>query len=271
MFMRTVQFTSLRARKILRGHGSELGKSVSSFYPSNSVVQTLLRSAASDCTLSEFQLFASHLSRNKSIQCHAFPSDYHVQFPSAKNLSHLHVVFQTYADMCQALRIDTATREAAVHRERKNRSRNTISAQVLGVELLTEKDRRIFLGCNAPSRSSSYRMTSLYQESRAWFEGSWECGFCVRSDSASELFQQENDAICDRHSPENSHMFSITWEQIDSSLENFASAENINGTLRSYFPAVVLRTQILTSTVRECFTAPHQGKSLKRLIAMPQN
>ncbi len=59
MFMRIVQFTSLRPRKILLAQGSKLGKSASSFYPSNSVVQT----AVSDCTLSELQLFASHLMR----------------------------------------------------------------------------------------------------------------------------------------------------------------------------------------------------------------
>ncbi len=112
----------------------ELGKNCPSVCATNSIVPILLRSPPTDCTLYEFMVLSVKFLQDAAIQCYAHPSEYHLTFPNAARCKRLDIVFKTYADLCQALQIDASTREAGVYREKKNRRRNTISVQVLGVK-----------------------------------------------------------------------------------------------------------------------------------------
>ncbi len=268
---RLIKFTRYRAKKALLGPGLEFGNQYTSLCASNSVVQIVLRSQASDCTMHEFQLFAMKLLTDRSIRCSAYPSEYHVKFPNFNRCARLEIVFGTFADMCEALEIDALTREAAIYREKKSRKSNTISVQVLGVENVMSTNRRIFLACNAPPQASEEQITTLFQSSTAWFDGGWECGFHLRSDVASGIYSSSCSPDRRGQSPEISasskhpNLFSIAWERLESTGE-VSCPENVGGALRSYFPAVVLRTQLLTSSARAAFSTPIDGISLQQRL-----
>ncbi len=267
---RTVHFSRRRAKKVLLSTDAELGKNCFTLCASNSVVQVVLRSTPSECTLHEFQLWAMKLLKDLSVHCYAFPSEYHVKFPNINRCSRLDIVFDTYADLCQALEIDCATRESALYREKKNRRRNSISVRVLGVEKVISTNRRIFLARNPPSRASADRITTLYQASTSWFEDSWECGFSLRSDLASTIHSPSQMPDCVL-SPEHSNLFSLSWERMDIGVDQGSSSEIIGGAVRSSFPAVVLRTRLLTSSTRAAFMLPVDGVSLRQRLATPQS
>lgn len=78
---RTRLFSRLRAKNVLLATNAELGKCLPNLCASNSVVQNLLRSPPADCTLHDFQLFASRLLADATIRCRAYPSYYHIKFP----------------------------------------------------------------------------------------------------------------------------------------------------------------------------------------------
>ncbi len=254
---RTKLFARLRAVKVLRSAGKELKRKVPALVAANSVVQTALKSPTSDCSLQEFQTLALHLLQDPKIRCVAVPSEYHVRFPHVRHCSKLGLAFETYADLCDALELDAETRESAIYRKRRNSSRSSRclrAVQVLGVHVQRNNSRSVLLGRSYLSESSEDTIPCLHQNTTAWTEGTWEKDFSFLRQSRNAIFGSLPPSVAELHSAERERKsFALIWERIEFDGTSFPSLHCIPGSLRSCFPAVVIRTRILTESTRAIF------------------
>ncbi len=117
---RTIMFARLRAIAVLHSASPELVKRPSSLSSSNTVVQSMLRSCPTDCSLREFLLLALRIQRQQSLRSSNVPSDYSVLFPSAQNSCRLSICFEFYRDICEALQIDAHQSAVGVYREKRD-------------------------------------------------------------------------------------------------------------------------------------------------------
>ncbi len=184
-FRRTAMFARLRANKLLQGPCTELGRNVSNGFAAYSVVAIILKSSAADCTLFEFQNLAMIFLSDSSFQCVAFFFVYHVKFPGPSRCSRLYLAFPSFPDMCESLKIDMATREFAVYRERCNRERHILAAQVLGGQVFRSSTRSILLRYSAPTTPGTLAGPTLYQETTSWTDDTWKSEFDFRAEPSS--------------------------------------------------------------------------------------
>ncbi len=104
---RTILFARSRAISALQASSVEFLRWPASLCESESIVQFTIDSKETGCTLQEFSAFASVLSSDSSVRCSLYPSEYYVKFPSMRHTSTLGVLFNTYADICSALEMDS--------------------------------------------------------------------------------------------------------------------------------------------------------------------
>ncbi len=137
---RAILFANIAARAALRSNHPELNRSCTSLCPGNSVRQIVLRSQATDCSPSDFRILANYFVRKVNIKRKIMPSSDHVLLASNSSVSSFEVVFDTFADFCEALQIAIDHREASVYRERRTRTRALRCVQVLGVQIDADAD-----------------------------------------------------------------------------------------------------------------------------------
>ncbi len=121
----TLVFAKIRATSILLAGSPELSKRPSYLSQSNSVVQVIMESPATDCTLREFQLLARQIRRKSSIRSLFYPSEYSVMFPSMLRTARVKICFDSYKDLCEALELDAYQSDAGIYRERCDLSRKS--------------------------------------------------------------------------------------------------------------------------------------------------
>ncbi len=62
----------------------------------------------------------------------------------------------------------------------------------------------------------------------------------------------------------------MTWTRNkDSASYAHVPAEEVSGSIRTFFPAVVLRPRILTTSVQKIFSTPIRNRCLKQLLVSP--
>ncbi len=115
---KTLVFAKIRATSILLAGSLELSKRPSYLSQSNSVIQVMMKSPATHCTLREFQLLALRIRRKPSIRSLFYPSEYSVMFPSVLRTARLEICFDSYKDLCEALELDAYQSDAGIYRER---------------------------------------------------------------------------------------------------------------------------------------------------------
>lgn len=265
---RTIMFAQIRATKLLQGHGTEVGRKVEGVIQANSVVPVLLRSPSADCTLSDFQTLALHLLNAPAARCFAVPSEFHIKFPNLRNCSRLQVVFHNYADMCDAMQLDMSTREQAVYREKRNTAKHLQASQVIGSHVIRSSTRSIMIGCSHPTAQGTGSVPTLFQDSISWEDPTWECGLKFRNEPCSAFSGLPQNASRVDHQQQ----FSLIWERLQDFGGHIRRSYSIPGSLRSVFPAVVLRTDILTMSARGIFqnhVSSVTGVALKTMVATP--
>ncbi len=287
---RTALFARMRALLVLLNGSKELTSRPRSISESNSVVQVVLKSSPTDCTLQEFQLLAKHIEQMPSVRSKNFPSDYSVKFPSPSSTTRLHICFETYKDVCAALSFDAHQTASYVYREKCDISRNLRAIQVLGVDMRINDDRKILLGRSFPSRMYMDPIPYLHQNRAVWREGSWEAGFkfCVEGLSVEEWPREMRRAegrarnthnrrgsegrvrnMTDLNSaPLEPLQFSISWERASGISSDNSSTRTVPGHLRSCFPAVILRSRQLILSTRTLFETPYKSHSLSHIVAL---
>ncbi len=160
-----------------------------------------------------------------------------------------------------------------------------MAVQVVGVEALdsipgSSQSRRILLGGSMPSKTTPHSIPMLYQSTLAWTENTWESGFVYRAEPlnpdhlrARNRAPSEKPRLSDINMPPlQKNTFCITWER-SCGGPNYPHMppEIVPGTLRSFFPAVLLRSRILTETARKVFLSRLNGIFLKQIIVSPGN
>ncbi len=135
---RNILFARIAAMKALGGANLELSRHYPLLCPGNSIRQIVLKSKSADCSLYDFRVIASHLSRDSNIQCEIKPSKFHALSCSTTNSDSFEIMFDTFADICEALRIPLDHRIQALYRKRKSHSGEIHCVQVLGIETLTD-------------------------------------------------------------------------------------------------------------------------------------
>ncbi len=278
---RSILFANMTAQKALTSTHPEISRSYNILCPANSVRQIYLHSKPSDCTLSEFRIMASHFLNQEDIKCRIFPSAYSALFSSSSQDSCFQIVFESFCDLCQALQLSSNIRSAGVYKERKSTARDFRCVQIFGVDLVspdreiplsssTEEvrrgpERKILLARSMPPPGTLdlTHVHVLHQPCTTWMDNSWEEGFRHVQEELLDL-----SAFKSRSSFTKS--FRIQWERSrDSPFPTDSSAELIPGSLKSYFPAVVLRTRLLTRSVQNIFRTPGNGNSLRHNLCTP--
>ncbi len=162
------------------------------------------------------------------------------------------MLFDSFAGLCDALDVPGNVRERAVYKEKTDAGRNIRCVQVVSVQVVGANDRKIFIGKSCDFRKiwPQNAVTVLRQSSMEWSEGTWENGF----EFISENFTERQDLSGAAHSKSG---FVLTWEpSTDMYIPRDASPESIAGSLRVSFPAVVVRTRILTNSIHQIFFEP---------------
>ncbi len=270
---RCILFARHRALAILRSGGSEVKRRPSGVCAANSVVQIVLKSQVSDCTLRDFSLLVAHIRREPSISCRISPSDYHAIHPSPASTSRLEIHFDSYKDICEALQMKYPDRNAGVYKKAYDNSRALRAIQVLGVHILTEEDRTIVLGRSM--NAGNGQVAILHQNRPTWRENSWESDFTFRlttlsngslphtgtSPLPSSPIGTESNTVSTRK-----NQFAIVWETLRRVSDPDQRPEEMLGILRSYFPAVVFRTRLLTKSVQTIFDSRFCGRVPTQII-----
>ncbi len=86
-------FARRYAVKAVKAPNPELIKVYPVLCERRSVHQTVLRSAAMDCSLLEFRILASALARNSSIQCKIIPSQFYLLHTDCYRSSRFEIVY----------------------------------------------------------------------------------------------------------------------------------------------------------------------------------
>ncbi len=296
---RTISFSRRRASKLLQNTSTELDRRVLNVTRADSVVPFVLRSLGSDCTLLDFQTLAVKFLSDPSTTCRALPSEYHIRFPNLRFCSRMSIVFETYADLCEALELDITTREAGVYREKGNASRQVRAIQVLGSHMQDSSTRSILLGRSVPTLPAEGTLPTLYQNSLVWSEdpGAWESEFVFRQQPVSD-FCASNARTADdatrcmanqsvpstnesfysiprlkraRKRSNTPRQFALLWERFENT-DNCALTPNaVVGAVYSIFPAVVVRTSILLRSTSNIFKGRGIDVDLTALLTTPRH
>ncbi len=284
---RTVQNLLLFAQKnavdaLKRGH-IELSRSYNVLCESNSLQQVELRTAASDCTLADFRTLSRFFLSNRSYECDAFPSELYVQHSEPGTSTRLHVVFGSYFDICEALQISAKIREQGVYRSKTDSSGQMGSVQIMGVDMLASEDcanraRFILLGRGVPTSLNQRIVPTLHQSNTSWSENSWEGELMYKEESVANIVRSTNSGTPVRFVSNlassdinailvDRNLFRISWERSIQATGPNTSADCVPGSLRSFFPAVILRTRILTSSVQRVFSTRVRAVYLKQILS----
>ncbi len=252
---RSLLFARLRAVTALRSASKELARRHSSLCAANTFVQTQITSKPSDCTMQEFTHLVTFLTTNQSISCSVSPSPYYALFPGITRTTRLDSTFPTYKDIRAALKIDVPMRESAVYQNRRAMNRDVRAIQVLSVEMSTSNHRRILLGGNFRAKERS--------------DQAWESAFAFKyepvpsSKSASPIPATTGSRLTRTTTDLNSTLFdlqfSMTWERIISTTDIGYTADMIPGKLYCTFPAIVLRSRLLTDSTSKIFCTRVNG------------
>ncbi len=268
LFRRMILFANIAAVKALSATHSELNRKLPYLCPANSVRQLTLTSKVLDCTLYDFRLLASIFFRNPDTTCGLLPSEYRVMHSAPNLVPTSEILFDTYADLCEALQISADVREKGLYRERKNSMGNLRCVQVAGVQLVGQDERKIVVAKSYDERKlwTQGRVQFLTQNCLKWSEGTWETGLKLERGSLSETGSL-------RSSCPSGPGFSLKWEPLNEFyVPRDASPESVAGALRIQFPMVVVRTRILTSTIQQIFSNEEGSSILKQsLCTTPQN
>ncbi len=284
LLRRTLIFARRNALKAITGTNNELNKSYAILCEGKTVRQIIIKSTAMDCTLLEFRVLASAISRNANVRCKIFPSEFYAQCTDCNRALRFEILFPTYRDFCDALGIDASFRETGFYTERRTMKRELRAIQVLGIDLVKRgnesgisKQRRVLLGGSYPDEFTLGESHCLLQANASWTEGSWESGFEYRKESASvirDCISQEEDGLNSiepvmsdlNGSYNNRRTFSLFWERSARIGEEHMTPDSCPGTLRSTFPAVVLRGRKLTSSTQKMFSQRINGYFLKQIV-----
>lgn len=267
---RLLLFASPNPRKVLSRSYPDFSRSVPNPCPGNTVVQVVLRSKASDCTLHEFQVLLNACSDNSRIRCSVYPSEFHAKFPDPSSSARFDIGFDTYSGICEALGINARLREQGLYREKKNSARKLNSVQVAGVATNDTRTRRVLLGRSMPTRTVQSSAHTLFQASLAWNESTWETGFVHRFENLNlEISRPQQSRFSDINMPPpDSRVFRITWERNPGAFDSPGiQSDMVAGSLRSNFPAVIIRSRILTESARSILMSRIDGFLLKQIIA----
>ncbi len=272
---RVSHFAKSCAIRLLQSGSSEMKKSGLNLSPGSSVRQVILRSEGTDCTLLEFQLLCAASVSNPAIRCTIYPSQYYASFPSVRRTSRMEISFNSYYDICEALQIDVLEREKGLYRERKTFGRILKCLQIMGVNCVRKRqgendDRVILIGRSLPIKNWDAEIPVLLQRSLEWSENTWETGLEFSMQPPNSLLptvtnvlscdgaQRTSDINC--VAPEH-RSFSMYWEKLPGSCsDSETNSEFVLGTLYSSFPAVILRSRILTLSAQEAFSRRFNGR-----------
>ncbi len=288
---RALSFARAAFLRVILGGNADMNRSYPSLCAANSVKQVLLKSSPTDCTLLEFNLMVTEFLKRDNVKCDVFPSTYYALFMNSEHASHFEIAFETFFDLCEALKVDVVARESGLYREGCNRQRQVRAIQILGVDFVTEtsrqrKERRILIGRSMPTSragSSSNLVPLLFQGTTAWSEGLPEDGFVFRQESLdsfvtnASLNSEDRRHIPSRMSDVNMpdtkvRKFSLIWERMNQGAHEMgAESERVLGRLRCFIPAVILRSSKLTQTVQTIFSTRVNGRYLKQIVVSPQD
>ncbi len=104
---------------------------------------------------------------------------------------------------------------------------------------------------------------------------SWDSAFTFQScnieDSLNSLRERDTEqrSTDSKTIPIDGRIFSLRWERADGVPLTEKNPANVLGLLRSYFPAVIVRTRLLTSSVKTIFCTRYDGRILKEIILAP--
>ncbi len=279
---RLLLFATHNARKVLRAAHQFLPYAAKSLRPGNTFKQGMMRSKASDCTLADFRLLLRSLLRNSSIRCKAYPSEFYAMETDPGQCQSLEIVFEAYADICNALGISADVCQAGVYRELRQ-SRQVAAVQVTGVIRLgegqgSERARLLLLGRSTPSMPNDDKVHVLYQNDTAWSENAWESELTYRTITLRNIVESTTSPTptSDDEKPRKSDLnlppvqrfcYRISWQRNpDAHRYPAVPANLVSGTIRSQFPVVILGTKILLDSVTKIFTSRKNGELLTDIL-----
>lgn len=145
----------------------------------------------------------------------------------------------------------------------------------------TERGRRIILGRSDPAVFNNGQAHVLHQRTMSWNDSTCDVGFTHRQEDLSSIAELTTTAHpyvreCSRRTsdinrpPSQESVFRITWiRNADSSSYAHVPAEEVSGSIRTFFPAVVFRPRLLTSSAQTIFSTPIRNQFLKQLLVSP--
>ncbi len=263
---RILLFATRSADKILSFGHPAFGHAPTALCPGNTMCQVVLRSAEAQCTLHDFRILTRFFLQLPSIDCRVIPSDFHVQEASPARLPEIDIRFPTFAALCEALDLKASLRVDGFYRQRRNWSREVRAAQVMGViqsgaSSEGEAFRKVMLGRSRTNSSPGEEVHFLLQRTGEWAEGSYVHGFSLESESNANFLEPEGPST----EPYPLY-YRIKWERCPGvKVKDDSIDELVPGAIRSYFPAVILRSNILISTAAAALRDTQKSDFIKIL------
>lgn len=205
-----------------------------------------------------------------------FPDERFITGSAPSNLKTVQIIFSTFRDFCEHLRVPQDLRERAAVQSAFDEQRRAYHVQVLGSLLdidVTEPSRptRDILVAASICAPATNNAVVLHQEMAVWSEGSWDSGFAtggiwngpdqVRKRRLSGAYVTSKLLRF-----EDCRVFSLEWERDRDSRCPSALhfGRHVTGELKIKIPVVSFRCPTVASSIREVFLENENGESLVR-------
>lgn len=272
-WQRPILFLSSRLQLLLRTSCRLFVKSRDSRegrMQANSIEEGELVSKDVGCTLLEFMALTDKLQDDRSFRCVQVPSPYAVRFADPERVQELSIMFPTYRDLCDALRVTSSRRSDGLFRERRRRGALDVDAvQVLGrvarCSRMTDGGEKrtttkIFLGSNGDMLSEPI----LLHPDSAWIGRDWDRELQLIDSNKAVPFLEEQPKL-----RPGGGQFEMRWKKYRQGFGNFdvqLKPDTVLGEVRIHLPIVVLRGARLVDSAGWALANEDGGLELKEKI-----